>query len=215
MWTILSFSPLLSSHIFTLHPLLSSLLFSSGWGDGESRNKTSPIIVKPSFLSEHYRFDCCLYLGDVTHSDSSCAAVIATTAISAGILVNRQKWIYLNSCNDSSLINGSLPSFNSSIPISAISPSLPVVSLPLSLSFSAICRFSPLFPNLFKIYKSSLLLPLTNTQYHSISLLLSLFALCSYLSLSVALFLSLSYFFLHFSPYFFSRYRCGPDLPGA
>ena len=127
------FSPLLSSHIFTLHPMLSSLLFSLGWGDGESRNKTSSIIIKPSFLSEHYRFDCCLYLGDVTHSDSSCAAVIATTAISAGILVNRQKWIYLNSCNDSSLINGSLPSFNSLFPLLQFLP-LSLLSLSLSLS---------------------------------------------------------------------------------
>ena len=191
---------LLSSPLifFTLRPLLSSLLFSSGWGDGESRNKTSPIIIKPSFLSEHYRFHCCLYLGDVTHSDSSCAAVIATTAISAGILVNRQKWIQINSCNDSSLINGSLPSFNSSIPISAISPSLPVVSLPLSLF---LCNLS--FLSLSTIIQNVRIIVTTPFHKHALSLNLSpSLTLCSLLiSLSIcrSILISLLLFSLLFS----------------
>ena len=196
MWTILSFSPLLSSHIFTLHPLLSSLLFSSGWGDGESRNKTSPIIIKPSFLSEHYRFDCCLYLGDVTHSDSSCAAVIATTAISAGILVNRQKWIYLNSCNDSSLINGSLPSFNSWFPLLQFLP-LSLLSLSLFL-----CNLSFLSP-LSKFIQNLQIIVTTPSHEHTISLNLSssltLSSLLISLSICRSIFISLLLFSSLFS----------------
>ena len=57
----------------------------TGRGDGQSWNKTSSIIIKPSVLPEHYWFKRCLYLGDVTHSDSYRAAVIAAAVVSAGM----------------------------------------------------------------------------------------------------------------------------------